>query len=92
MLLRCMCRGYLHAKALGEGGEFLSFVWMVISLKGAKTLADKLQMSDEPQDDDGPAQHPQEPSSQESRDHLGVEEIISDGDFVRQTTEIHVQP
>ncbi|RLM58063.1 hypothetical protein C2845_PM18G02360 [Panicum miliaceum] len=42
-----MCRGYLHAKSLGEGGEFLSYVWIVISLKGAKTLADKLQMSDE---------------------------------------------
>ncbi|CAL5010914.1 unnamed protein product [Urochloa decumbens] len=39
-----MCRGYLHAKSLGEGGEFLSYVWLVISLKGAKTLADKLQM------------------------------------------------
>ncbi|GJN05183.1 hypothetical protein PR202_ga22791 [Eleusine coracana subsp. coracana] len=42
-----MCRGYLHAKNLGEGGEFLSYVWLVISLKGAKTLADKLQMSEE---------------------------------------------
>uniref|UniRef100_A0A0A9ERZ6 DUF4220 domain-containing protein n=1 Tax=Arundo donax TaxID=35708 RepID=A0A0A9ERZ6_ARUDO len=41
-----MCRGYLHAKSLGEGGEFLSFVWLVLSLKGAKTLADKLQMVD----------------------------------------------
>lgn len=39
-----MCRGYLHAKRLGEGGEFLSFVWLILSLKGAKTLADKLQM------------------------------------------------
>uniref|UniRef100_K3ZNL5 DUF4220 domain-containing protein n=1 Tax=Setaria italica TaxID=4555 RepID=K3ZNL5_SETIT len=42
-----MCRGYLHARSLGEGGEFLSYVWIVISLKGAKTLADKLQMSEE---------------------------------------------
>ncbi|KAF8725442.1 hypothetical protein HU200_019964 [Digitaria exilis] len=39
-----MCRGYLHAKSLGEGGEFLSYAWLVISLKGTKTLADKLQM------------------------------------------------
>ncbi|KAL6636711.1 hypothetical protein ACP70R_024283 [Stipagrostis hirtigluma subsp. patula] len=45
-----MCRGYLHAKSLGEGGEFLSFVWLVLSLKGAKTLADKLQMP-EPEPD-----------------------------------------
>jgi hypothetical protein len=40
-----MCRGYLHAKSLGEGGEFVSFVWLVLSLKGGKTLADKLQLS-----------------------------------------------
>jgi hypothetical protein len=39
-----MCRGYLHAKSLGEGGEFLSFVWLMLALKGAKSLADKLQM------------------------------------------------
>jgi hypothetical protein len=39
-----MCRGYLHAKSLGEGGEFLSFITLVIALKGGKTLADKLQM------------------------------------------------
>ncbi|OEL22842.1 hypothetical protein BAE44_0016139 [Dichanthelium oligosanthes] len=41
-----MCRGYQHAKSLGEGGEFLSSVWLVMALKGAKTLADKLQMPD----------------------------------------------
>uniref|UniRef100_A0A453DS37 DUF4220 domain-containing protein n=1 Tax=Aegilops tauschii subsp. strangulata TaxID=200361 RepID=A0A453DS37_AEGTS len=45
-----MCRGYLHAKSLGEGGEFLSFVWLVLSLKGAKSLADKLQMPPEASD------------------------------------------
>ncbi|RLM69218.1 hypothetical protein C2845_PM17G03690 [Panicum miliaceum] len=39
-----MCRGYLHAKSLGAGGEFLSYIWIVITLMGAKTLADKLQM------------------------------------------------
>ncbi|KAL6636707.1 hypothetical protein ACP70R_024279 [Stipagrostis hirtigluma subsp. patula] len=44
-----MCRGYLHAKSLGEGGEFLSYIWLVLSLKGARTLADKLQM---PEGDD----------------------------------------
>jgi hypothetical protein len=46
-----MCRGYLHAKSLGEGGEFLSYVWLLISLQGAKTLADKLQMPDKGGDD-----------------------------------------
>ncbi|TVU40361.1 hypothetical protein EJB05_13824, partial [Eragrostis curvula] len=53
-----MCRGYLHAKSLGEGGEFLSYVWLVLSLKGAKTLADKLQMLEVKGDDKEPMQHP----------------------------------
>ncbi|XP_066357862.1 uncharacterized protein [Miscanthus floridulus] len=47
-----MCRAYLHAKSLGEGGEFLSKLWLLISLQGAKTLADKLQMPDKEQGDD----------------------------------------
>ncbi|KAL6851508.1 hypothetical protein ACP4OV_020441 [Aristida adscensionis] len=42
-----MCRGYLHAKSLGEGGEFLSYVWLILSLKGAKSLADRLQMPEQ---------------------------------------------
>jgi hypothetical protein len=42
-----MCRGYLHAKSLGNGGEFLSFVWLMLVLKGGKSLADKLQMPSE---------------------------------------------
>ncbi|CAN6221252.1 unnamed protein product [Urochloa humidicola] len=50
-----MCRGYLHAKSLGEGGEFLSFVWLVLSLKGAKTLADKLQMPEPAYDQESTA-------------------------------------
>jgi hypothetical protein len=62
-----MCRGYLHAKSLGEGGEFLSFVWLVLSLKGAKTLADKLQLPPETHEkeasasasDDTPQQPPE---------------------------------
>jgi hypothetical protein len=40
-----MCRGNLHAKSLAEGGEFLSFIWLMLGLKGAKFLADKLQMA-----------------------------------------------
>ncbi|CAN6371727.1 unnamed protein product [Urochloa humidicola] len=56
-----MCRGYLHAKSLGEGGEFLSYVWLLISLQGAKTLADKLQMPNkENGDDDLDDQKPQQ--------------------------------
>jgi hypothetical protein len=48
-----MCRGYLHAKSLGEGGEFLSYVWLLISLIGGRTLADKLQMPDDDPEPEG---------------------------------------
>jgi hypothetical protein len=37
------CRGYLHAKALGEGGEFLSYVWLTLFHMGMETFTDKLQ-------------------------------------------------
>jgi hypothetical protein len=47
-----MSWGYLHAKSLGEGGEFLSLVWLALSPKGAQTLADKLQMPPDSQDSD----------------------------------------
>uniref|UniRef100_M8BUT3 DUF4220 domain-containing protein n=1 Tax=Aegilops tauschii TaxID=37682 RepID=M8BUT3_AEGTA len=47
-----MCRGYLHAKSLGEGGEHLTFIWLALMLKGAKSLVDKLQMPPETQASD----------------------------------------
>uniref|UniRef100_A0A0E0EUW9 DUF4220 domain-containing protein n=1 Tax=Oryza meridionalis TaxID=40149 RepID=A0A0E0EUW9_9ORYZ len=62
-----MCRGYLHAKSLGEGGEFLSFVWLILSLKGAKTLADKLQMPEpepEPEREPEPKSGPYSPGQE----------------------------
>ena len=63
-----MCRGYLHAKSLGEGGEFLSFVWLVLSLKGTKTLADKLQMPEgDDYDDELLADDDDTPNQQERR-------------------------
>ncbi|RLM84741.1 hypothetical protein C2845_PM04G23940 [Panicum miliaceum] len=37
------CRGYLHAKSLGEGVEFLTFVWLLLSRMGMETFADKFQ-------------------------------------------------
>ncbi|XP_039834660.1 uncharacterized protein LOC120695493 [Panicum virgatum] len=37
------CRGYLHAKSMGEGVEFLTFVWLLLSRLGMETFADKFQ-------------------------------------------------
>lgn len=45
------CRGYLHAKSLGEGGEYLSFVWLLWAFMGMETLADRHQMLDPPQEE-----------------------------------------
>ncbi|KAF8653099.1 hypothetical protein HU200_062541 [Digitaria exilis] len=39
----CRCRGYLHAKSLGQGGEFLSYVWLLMSYMGMETVADLMQ-------------------------------------------------
>jgi hypothetical protein len=41
------CRGYLHAKALGKGGEFLSCVWLLLFHMGMETFTDKLQREEE---------------------------------------------
>ncbi|KAF7039053.1 hypothetical protein CFC21_049121 [Triticum aestivum] len=42
------CRGLLHAKSLGEDGEYLSYVWLLWSYMGMETLADKLQKPESP--------------------------------------------
>jgi len=49
------CRGYLHAKNLGKGGEYLSYIWMLLWRMGMETLADKMQRApDLPEkEDDG---------------------------------------
>ncbi|XP_066341133.1 uncharacterized protein [Miscanthus floridulus] len=49
------CRGYLHAKALGNGGEFLSYVWLLLFYMGMETFTDKLQREED--DDDEAANH-----------------------------------
>jgi hypothetical protein len=57
------CRGYLHAKSLGEGGECLTSIWLLWSFMAIDTLADKLQRSQPSQDEGGvdvpPASHSQ---------------------------------
>ncbi|KAL6601570.1 hypothetical protein ACP70R_044790 [Stipagrostis hirtigluma subsp. patula] len=42
------CRGYLHGKSLGDGGELLNYVWLLLSYMGMETLAEKLQRADLP--------------------------------------------
>ncbi|TVU25070.1 hypothetical protein EJB05_27549, partial [Eragrostis curvula] len=37
------CRGYLHAKSLGKGGEYLSYVWLLLSYMGMETMPEKMQ-------------------------------------------------
>ncbi|KAL6655045.1 hypothetical protein ACP70R_005871 [Stipagrostis hirtigluma subsp. patula] len=42
------CRGYLHAKALGTGGELLTYVWLLLSHMGMETLAERMQRTEFP--------------------------------------------
>lgn len=37
------CRGYLHAKSLGTGGELLTYIWILLSHMGMETLPERLQ-------------------------------------------------
>ncbi|CAN6334173.1 unnamed protein product [Urochloa humidicola] len=42
------CRGYLHAKSLATGGEYLSYVWLLLSYMGMETAAERAQRPDLP--------------------------------------------
>ncbi|XBI96844.1 hypothetical protein VPH35_033066 [Triticum aestivum] len=37
------CRGYLHAKSIGTGGEYLSNIWLLLHCTGMETFQHKLQ-------------------------------------------------
>ncbi|KAF7067359.1 hypothetical protein CFC21_073257 [Triticum aestivum] len=37
------CRGFLHAKSLGTGGELLTYVWLLLSHMGMETLPERAQ-------------------------------------------------
>ncbi|KAF7110750.1 hypothetical protein CFC21_110834 [Triticum aestivum] len=54
------CRGYLHAKNMGEGMEPLSHVWFLLSIMGMETFADRFQKP-EPSEgqDDGEGKAPE---------------------------------
>ncbi|KAL6844570.1 hypothetical protein ACP4OV_025229 [Aristida adscensionis] len=53
------CRGYLHAKALGTGGELLTNIWLLLSYMGMETFAERLQrtefLNDGEHTDDAPS-------------------------------------
>ncbi|CAO2149312.1 unnamed protein product [Urochloa humidicola] len=40
------CKGYLHAKSLGTGGEYLSYVWLLLFYMGMETLGEKMQRTE----------------------------------------------
>uniref|UniRef100_A0ACD5ZQV1 Uncharacterized protein n=1 Tax=Avena sativa TaxID=4498 RepID=A0ACD5ZQV1_AVESA len=40
------CRGYIHAKSLGTGGELLTYVLLLLSQMGMETLPERLQRTE----------------------------------------------
>ncbi|EMS48452.1 hypothetical protein TRIUR3_03453 [Triticum urartu] len=56
------CRGYLHAKGLGTGVEYLTYVWLLLYYIGMETLAAKLQRADHHYHHNG-GEHGDAPSS-----------------------------
>ncbi|RCV38634.1 hypothetical protein SETIT_8G158700v2 [Setaria italica] len=40
------CRGYLHGRSLGKGGEYLSYVWLLLSYMGMETMAERMQRTE----------------------------------------------
>uniref|UniRef100_A0A0D9ZWD6 Uncharacterized protein n=1 Tax=Oryza glumipatula TaxID=40148 RepID=A0A0D9ZWD6_9ORYZ len=42
------CRGYVHARNLGEGIDPLSRVWLLLCLLGMETMPDRLQRTTVP--------------------------------------------
>ncbi|CAL4983952.1 unnamed protein product [Urochloa decumbens] len=40
------CSGYLHAKSLGKGGEYLTYVWLLLSYMGMETMAERMQRTE----------------------------------------------
>ncbi|CAO2149326.1 unnamed protein product [Urochloa humidicola] len=40
------CRGYLHAESLSNGGEYLTYVWLLLSYMGMETMAERMQRTE----------------------------------------------
>ncbi|KAK1697997.1 hypothetical protein QYE76_014694 [Lolium multiflorum] len=72
------CRGYLHAKSLGEGREYLTTVWLLWAFLGMETLASMIQ-SPEPTekedinyDDDDEEEEGEEEEEEEEKKKEGA--------------------
>jgi hypothetical protein len=92
------CRGYLHAKSLGKGGEYLSYVWLLLSHMGMETMAERMQRTELPaegdagglvtpsdlEDDDGdePAQLDRGATSSTAVSGAAVVPVVADDDIV----------
>lgn len=74
------CRGYLHAKSLGTGGEYLSYVWLLLAHAGMETLPERLQRMQQPQlpNEDVKVKQPQN----------GGEDVVAAPSASQGTTEI----
>jgi hypothetical protein len=40
------CRGYVHAKSLGTGGQLLTYIWLLLARMGMETLPERMQRID----------------------------------------------
>ncbi|CAD6256651.1 unnamed protein product [Miscanthus lutarioriparius] len=69
------CRGFLHAKSLGKGGEYLSYVWMLMSFLGMETLAERLQRTELHVQGDMGATRPMTPAASEMPTPTGSDNV-----------------
>jgi hypothetical protein len=37
------CRGYVHAKSLGTGGQLLTYIWLLLARMGMETFPERMQ-------------------------------------------------
>jgi hypothetical protein len=90
-------RGYLHAKSLGSGGEFLSYIWLLWAHAGMETFSERLQRRRHRQsrgdDDSGPSSSQctnpveAENASASSSASKGKEPVKEEDDVVPSTSQ-----
>ncbi|TVU42209.1 hypothetical protein EJB05_08602, partial [Eragrostis curvula] len=74
------CKGYLHAKSLGNGGEFLTYVWLLLSHMGMESMAERSQRSGlgqlgDREEDDPMSSHDREEEDDPMSSHDREEEV-----------------